>query len=340
MGSAKDKKGKAAKEQKRVNPAKKAIVPKTIKLPEMKPKGQKGNKKKSILVTLLAAFMVPVILMITLGIVSYNTASSGIVDKYKESAESTVSAVGDYFDLVCDNISGKALEMITNSDVGDYYDKYYGEKDSKAMEAFRNAKSIVSNAKSTNRNIYSCTIIPEGGGYLSTISGGMTDTPMADFGNTAEGQYFINNNTQRNKWLGYQTYLDSNMQSKQENYALVYYQRLSRANAYVVMAVDMSVAEEMLGQIDFGKDSVKALVSSDGREVSFVQMTDSLTNSPAEEETENGEVPEEETAEQAKLWFVGSDFYESTKEAEETGHMDVKIDGKKYVYIFLKEGII
>lgn len=336
MGMAKDKKEKVVKESKRVKAAKKVTLPKKIKLPETKRKEQKNSKKKSILVTLLAAFMVPVVLMIALGIVSYNTASSGIVDKYKESAESTISAVGDYFELVCENISGKALEMVTDSDVGDYYDKFYEKKDAKAMEAFRNAKSIVRNAKSTNRNVYSCTIIPEGGGYLSTISGSMSDAPVADFGNTAEGQYFVNNNSQRNKWLGYQTYLDSNMQSKQENYAMVYYQRFSKANAYLVMAVDMSVAEEMLGQIDFGKDSVKALVSSDGREVSFVQQTESLTG---EEAAIEEQATEEQDAEAVvKQWFVGSGFYESTKEAEETGHMDVKIDGRKYVYIYTPVG--
>lgn len=334
----KEKKLKAAKEPKKVKMPKESKMPKAMK-PIKKGKAAsktdfkemlagmkdlRGTNKKSILGTLLAAFMVPVVLMIALGIVSYNTASSGIVDKYKESAESTVSAVGDYFDLVCTNISGKALEMITNSDVGDYYDKYYGKKDADAMEAFRNAKSIISNAKSTNQNIYSCTIIPEGGAYLSTLSGGMTDTPMADFTNTAEGQYFVANSTQRNKWLGYQTYLDENMQSKQENYALVYYQRLSRADAYVAMSVDMSVAEEMLSKIDFGEGSIKALVSSDGREVVFVQQAEST----------------EETAEAvaAKPWFVGNEFYETTKEAEETGHMDVKIDGKKYVYIYTPVG--
>ena len=337
----KEKKPKAVKEPK-VKESKKVKLPKADKAagkPDFKEmlaglKGLRGNNKKSILGTLLAAFMVPVVLMIALGIVSYNTASSGIVEKYKESAESTVSAVGDYFDLVCTNISGKALEMITNSDVGDYYDKYYGKKEGKAMEAFRNAKSIISNAKSTNQNIYSCTVIPEGGAYLSTLSGGMTETPMADFSNTAEGQYFVTNNTQRNKWLGYQTYLDENMQSKQENYALVYYQRLSRADAYIAMALDISVAEEMLGQIDFGKGSVKALVSSDGREISFEQLTDSIEEAEAAD-TAEAAVSDEGSSEQ---WFVGREFYESTKEAEETGHMDVRVDGKKYVYIYTPVG--
>ena len=338
----------ASKKEKKIKLPKLPKLPKTAKVKKQKKeaarpdfkemlaglKNLRGSNKKSILGTLLVAFMVPVVLMITLGVVSYHTASSGIVDKYKESAQSTVSAVGDYFNLVCTNISNKALEMITNSDVGDYYDKYYGKQESKALETFRSAKSDIGNAKSTNKNIYSCTVIPEAGAYLSTLSGGMTETPMADFSNTAEGQYFVANSTQRNRWMGYQTYLDDNMQSKQEKYAMVYYQKLSKSDAYLVMSLDISVAEKMLGEMDFGKGSVKALVTYDGREVTFEQKTDN----PAEADGEKAASAEEDEAAAVKQWFVGSDFYESTKEAEEAGYMDVKIDGKKYVYIYTPVG--
>ena len=338
----------ASKKEKKIKLPKLPKLPKTAKVKKQKKeaarpdfkemlaglKNLRGSNKKSILGTLLVAFMVPVVLMITLGVVSYHTASSGIVDKYKESAQSTVSAVGDYFNLVCTNISNKALEMITNSDVGDYYDKYYGKQESKALETFRSAKSDIGNAKSTNKNIYSCTVIPEAGAYLSTLSGGMTETPMADFSNTAEGQYFVANSTQRNRWMGYQTYLDDNMQSKQEKYAMVYYQKFSKSDAYLVMSLDISVAEKMLGEMDFGKGSVKALVTYDGREVAFEQKTDN----PAEADGEKAASAEEDEAAAVKQWFVGSDFYESTKEAEEAGYMDVKIDGKKYVYIYTPVG--
>ena len=338
----------ASKKEKKIKLPKLPKLPKTAKVKKQKKeaarpdfkemlaglKNLRGSNKKSILGTLLVAFMVPVVLMITLGVVSYRTASSGIVDKYKESAQSTVSAVGDYFNLVCTNISNKALEMITNSDVGDYYDKYYGKQESKALETFRSAKSDIGNAKSTNKNIYSCTVIPEAGAYLSTLSGGMTETPMADFSNTAEGQYFAANSTQRNRWMGYQTYLDDNMQSKQEKYAMVYYQKFSKSDAYLVMSLDISVAEKMMGEMDFGKGSVKALVTYDGSEVTVEQKTDN----PAEADGEKAASAEEDEAAAAKQWFVGSDFYESTKEAEEAGYMDVKIDGKKYVYIYTPVG--
>ena len=322
----------ASKKEKKIKLPKLSKLPKTDKVKKQKKEAARpdfkkmlaglknlgGSNKKSIFSTLLVAFMVQVVLMIALGVVSYRTASSG-------------SAVGDYFNLVCTNISNKAVEMITNSDVGDYYDKYYGKQESKALETFRSAKSDIGNAKSTNKNIYSCTVIPEGGAYLSTLSGGMTETPVADFSNTAEGQYFAANSTQRNRWLGYQTYLDDNMQSKQEKYAMVYYQKFSNSDAYLVMSLDISVAEKMLGEIDFGKGSVKALVTADGREVAFEQKTDN----PAEADAVSDE---KEEAADAKQWFVGSDFYESTKEAEEPGYMDVKINGKKYVYIYTPVG--
>ena len=339
MASKKEKKIKLPKLPKLPKAAKVKKQKKEVVRPDFKAmlgglKNLRGSNKKSILGTLLIAFMVPVVLMIALGVVSYSTASSGIVDKYKESAQSTVSAVGDYFNLVCTNISNKALEMITNSDVGDYYDKYYGKQESKALETFRSAKSDIGNAKSTNKNIYSCTVIPEGGAYLSTLSGGMTETPMADFSNTAEGQYFVANSTLRNRWMGYQTYLDDNMQSKQEKYAMVYYQKFSKSDAYLVMSLDISVAEKMLGEIDFGKGSVKALVTADGREVAFEQKTDN----PAEADEGKAASDKEDEDADAKQWFVGSEFYESTKEAEEPGYMDVKINGKKYVYIYTPVG--
>lgn len=49
-----------------------------------------------------SSFALPVVLMIVLGVISYNIASTVVTTKYKESALATVEAVGDYFGLVCD----------------------------------------------------------------------------------------------------------------------------------------------------------------------------------------------------------------------------------------------
>lgn len=280
-------------------------------------KDVRGGSKRSIMQTLLAAFLVPVVMMIVLGLVSYNTAASGIISKYEASAMSTVSAVADYCSLICDSISSKALEMVTNSDVGDYYDRYYKSQDMKSIEAFRSSKSIIGNARSTNKYMYSCSIIPEGGSYLSTLTGSMTENPYADFTGTPEGTYFSENPTIRSGWMGYHSYLDEHLNSTSEKYAVAFYQKLLKTNSTIVMDIEMSVAMDMLSRMDFGDGSIRALVSMDGREVISVQGSE-------EEVTET--------------YFVGNEFYETSRASGEGGSEEIRLNGKEYVYIYAPVG--
>lgn len=294
------------------------------------PKGQKlqallaavkegfaGSEKgsRSIMQTLFMAFMVPVIMMVILGIVCYNMASSGMLSKYSESAVSTVSAVGNYCELVCDSLSKKALEMISNGDVADYYNKGYRKQSAESMEQFRNSKTILGNMRATNSYIYSYSVIPdEGGSFLSSLTGAMSDNPQQDFVASAEGQYFTENSTIRNAWLGYHSYIDGVMNnSSPENYSMTFFQKFTKSEAYLVMDISMETTTEMLGQMDFGKNSIRALVSPDGREVVLIQGKE--------------DEPVEDT------YFVGQSFFEESREWEGADSRDVKIDGKKYVYI-------
>lgn len=275
--------------------------------------GAKGSR--SIMQTLFLAFMVPVVMMIVLGVVSYNMASSGMLSKYSDSAVSTVSAVGNYCELVCDSLSTKALELISTGDVSDYYNKGYRKQDADSMEAFRNSKTILSNMRSTNAYIYSYSVIPdEGGSFLSSLTGAMTETPLQDFNASAEGQYFANNSTARNAWLGYHSYIDGAMNNSTTNdYSMAFYQKFAKSDAYLIMDISMETTKEMLSQMDFGNNSIKALVSPDGREVVMIQGKE--------------DQPVEGT------YFVGQDFFEESKTWEAAGSKEVKIGGKKYVYI-------
>lgn len=273
----------------------------------------KGNTKHSIMQTLLAGFLVPVVMMIILGVVCYNTAASGMISKYQESAESTVTAVGNYFDLICTSVSSKALELIGDGDVADYYGKYYKKQDAQSMESMRNARTLLGNAKATNKYMYSYSVVPDGGTYLTSLTGAMSDNPYEDFKASTEGQYFVENSTARNAWLGYHTYLDESLNSLPKNYAIAFYQRLAKGDSYLIFDVDMNVVMTMLEQMDFGDGTIKALVSKDGREVVSIQGKE-----------------EEEITEQ---YFVGQKYYEETKDTEESVAKSVRYNGKRYSYI-------
>ncbi len=273
----------------------------------------KGNSKRSIMQTLLMGFLVPVIMMIVLGVVCYNTAASGMISKYQESAESTVSAVGNYCNLICTSISSKALELIGKGDAADYFDRYYKKQDAQAIETLRNAKTLLGNVKATNCYIYSYSVIPEGGAYLTSLTGSMTENPHDDFTASAEGQFLTENKTIRNAWLGYHSYIDSHLNSQEKNYAISFYQRFAKSDSYLVLDIDMNVVMDMLSQMDFGDGTIRAMVSGDGREIVSIQGRE-------EEEIE-------------EIYFLGQDFFEKSKELEEPFSTDVKIAGKRYVYL-------
>lgn len=273
----------------------------------------RGGSKRSIMQTLLIGFLVPVAMMIILGVVCYNTAASGMVSKYQESAESTVSAVGNYCSLVCSSISSKALELIGSGDVAEYFERYYKKQDMESIEKMRNAKTLLGNAKNTNKYMFSYSVVPEGGAYLTSLTGSMSDNPHDDFLASQEGQYLAENKTIRNAWLGYHSYLDENLSSKEDDYAIAFYQRFARGDSYLIFDISMDVIKDMLAQMDFGEGTVRAIVSTDGREIVSIQGK------------------EDEAVEDT--WFVGQSFFENSREQEETTSQNVKVNGKNYVYL-------
>lgn len=122
----------------------------------------------------------------------------------------------------------------------------------------------------------------------------------------------------KHKWMGYHTYIDTNLSSSPDRYALVFYQKILKGDTTVVMDVDMNVIMEMLARMDFGEGSIRALISTDGREIISIQGRE-------------GEIPE-------KAYFVGNSYYEDTREAQEAGSMEVEAEGEEYVYIYAPVG--
>ncbi len=286
----------------------------------------RGAGARSIMRTLIGAFLAPVALMVVLGVVSYNRAASGILSKYNESALSTVSAMGDYCGLLCDTVASKALEVSTNTTLVEYYNYVkLGKQDYTVMESLRDSKTVVANVKSINKFLYSCSVIPESGSYLTTLVGSMSENPFEDFMATEEGKFFRENASARNKWMGYHTYLDEHTNSSPDKYGLAFYQKVFQNDNYVVMDIDMAVVMEMLSKMDFGDGSIRALVSGDGREIISIQK--------------EGEEGEEEASQAEDIaYFTGRSYFEDTRQALEAGSQEIALEGEQYVYVYSPVG--
>jgi len=306
-GKVKSKKEKAEK----VKPAKKQKVKKT--------RASKTGRKRSIRNTLMGAFAIPVILMIIFGVVSYNIASTTVMDKSKDSTLSTVEAVGDYMQLVTTTLENKAVELTTNNSIKDYYAIYYrnGNSDD-AITTLKESRNLITNLPVSISHMYSCSIISEKANCLTSLQGGLGENPYAGFAASPEGEYLAENTSLRSAWMGYHSFLDGQAISTPNNYCMTFYQRLVAKNTVMIIDVNMSVFDQIIDNMDFGEGSIKALISPDGREVTAIQGQEGLAES---------------------TYFVEKDYFEEIKGTTEAGvRDDIVLDGVKYVYIYTPVG--
>lgn len=301
--------------------------PQSIKLPDIKLlKGEKqtGDNQKSsgIMGTLIKAFMVPIVLIVILGTVSYMTASGTIKNKVEESSKSTIGAMSMYCDLMTSTVSSKALELVVSEDLSSYYEYYYKKTDDpKAMEYWRAGKKTLLQIKSSVQYLYSFSIIPEGGTYLTSITGSLGDNVYEEFVASPQGQYFKEHSTLKTGWFGYHTYLDEKMGVSPDKYGLAYFQKFLKADTYLILDITMEAIEEMLAEMDLGENSIKALVTMDGREIIRVQQKDG-------DVAFEGEGPV----------FTDKAYYQNSLGAEEVGGEYVEYAGDKWLYIYAPVG--
>lgn len=291
------------------------------KLELLKKLGKSSAASTSIMAVLIKAFLVPILLIVILGLVSYKTASGTIKNKVEESSESTIQAMSMYCELLTGNVSSKALEVVVGDDMASYYEVYYKQNDSKAMQYWRDAKKNLLQINSSVKYMYGYHVIPENGTYITSATGSMGEDVYQGFMESKEGKYFAENSSQKNAWMGYHSFLDERLNISKDEYALVFFQRFLRANTYLVLDIKTETIEQMLENMDFGNNSIKALISSDGREVVRIQ-------------TKDGGVKPEGT----EPIFTDKQFYTESRSAEGAGAEYVRHNGDTYLYVYAPVG--
>lgn len=279
---------------------------------------KKSTKKTGkIAYTLIGAFLVPVVLIIILGVLSYQTASKNIKNQYQQSVASAVDTVSEYCHLLCNTIENKVTEIVSNDIFTSYYAKYAGTTDSEAMGVMRDAQVLLTAAKGTCSYIYSYNVISEKGGNITSASGIIPETAYDDFIKTKEAQRITG---VQGVWSGYHTFLDDTLNIPKESYGMSYTKALVKGEGYITFDITYSEISNMLDGINEGKGSFSALVTTDDREV--IVADDDTLASLAEDETV----------------FVGTDYIETAFASDEPGSTYVTFHGKSYLFSYAQVG--
>lgn len=214
---------------------------------------------------LALAFSVPIILMIILGIVSYQKSADAIIKEYEKSTAGLVNAVGNYLDVSLSVVSDKSGELLNNEAVTGYYESKKELSRSENTELLNLAKKQVLLVKSTSSVISHIHVFGEKGNPYSTAINPPQDA-YAKFLETEMGKSFMAS-TERNKWIGEHQFLDDMLLGRQGSYAISIMRKLPLKDGVLFMDISSDYVVKSFENVDLGKGSIIGFVTADGKEV-------------------------------------------------------------------------
>ena len=270
-------------------------------------------KKKNIFVKLLGAFLVPIVMMIVLGVVSYETASKSTMEKYEQSAGSTVVSVAEYMKLLTQTVESGTTELLTSDQVKNYFGMNAGSKDkNKEATSYNEMKDLI--LKQTSSTKYTANVhefAQLGRPVSSTTKDSPTKVAFPDGAYDEflkrEGAVF-EDSTVKSIWMGTHPYIDETTGITTDNYAFSFVKRFTTGKGFLTIDIKMDTVAEVLGKMDFGKGSSASIVTADGREINI----------------QNGEVTD------AKL-YQGLDL--TPAEGKDSVSEYVAVGGRKYLLL-------
>lgn len=234
--------------------------------------GQLGSRamvSNSIRMQLILAFLVPIVLIVMLGFISYSNTSKTAISLASQSSKTAMESSGKYLELVLESIADQASQICTDADVQEYYTKSWKLNDiddSLLMSQVANkVTSRLSLASSFNKNILSAVILSNVDSALSFFSA-YTYADVKDFSFIK----ILEQNQTNGVWFGWHKELDDLNQKASDHYSLTYMKLVRNLNSMdtvglLIIDVKPETIVDLVSGIDLGKNKVIYIVNPDGR---------------------------------------------------------------------------
>lgn len=269
------------------------------------------QRRSSIAVKLILSFLIPIAFVITIGVASYQKASSSIIKNYEDSSLQAMKMTSEYMNFGFGVVESKGVQYINDSNIKKYFSGVSSITEAAKYKTNIKDKLLseqVSDALIENIHILSDKVTP-----LSTAS--KTEGNMYSSFLATEGGSRLLEKSDAKYWIGSNEYLDSAMGLDSKGYAFRYICGTSLSSACVIFDISTSALEDILANLDFGSGSIVEFITPDGREL-------------LKSQEENG-----------AFSLSQEEFYQQAFQSEQTDISKMVVfEGKAYLFINSKIG--
>lgn len=321
MGKTKD--GMFKEKAKKVKPEKEKMKKvKTEKVKKTKENTGIGKKvkRKKIGTTIILLYSIPIVLIIALGVSSYQMASETIMGKYEESVNSASSSMNTSLTFLCENVSAKAIEVYMNDGFKAFYNiKEEGTGDHLGRQQLVDGLTYM---KASAEFIGNYFVYSKLGGNLY---------PVATNATYIDNLYEVVNEgveesptVKSGYWIGSHEAIDRAMGYEEVDYAFSYVINFKypKNRGTFIVDVNRNYIENWLSGLNFGEDSIVGIAVGDGNEV----LLQGRKGEGSEIEMLRYE-PEQKV-------FTEADFFVQAAESKTAGTQYVMLGGERYLFVY------
>lgn len=286
------------------------------------------DKKKNVFgfrFKLIMAFLVPVVLIIIVGAVSYSRSKATIIRNYEETTQGNMDNSAMYFDLLMTDIESKSTQIANNENLIFYYARYGSYSIAEANAFFTDAKSAIATIVHSSDGIYNAYAFGKEGVPISTLSKEPTADIYNNFMESDEakrwGEMAVSSSGRKAAWLGYHDTIDQATTASPEYYAASFVRTFSKGEGYIVIDLFKKEVEEVLANSISNDGALSIFITSDGR-----QTVAGGTDISTEQLADMANISEEE-------------FYKKTLASEEKSGFDyIEFMDESSLFVFSKIG--
>lgn len=291
-------------------------------------KGRRSDRKKlrlfsGIRFKITMAFIVPVVLMIGLGVISYNRSAEALTSNYESSSKSTLDTAASYMNLIIETIRTTSYDISVSTIAREYYGQTYAKDAYKESTVFSTLRTEIESRKIANKYIRNIAFVANYGNAISTALSYLDDSiyenvRKLDCAKRTDKEDFI--------WLGNHTELDEYIGTSRYAFGIMRkaYNMMFRQVGYIIVDVDYDEIASHLASINMGENAILALITPDGREISYKNIPVS------DEEGQSNDSLDTE-------YIVNSELYDKILASEENdGSEYVEYNGEKYLLLYNK----
>lgn len=273
---------------------------------------------KSIRIKLVAAFLIPIVLIIVQGTASFINTSSSATSNATQSSLNTIGSSGQYLEVVMQTIENYSLQIFADSDVQDYLSGRSSKTILEMAGLNSNIKKTLLNLSTFSPQISNITLIPSDGeisGISTMVS--IAGTSLEQF--TGSSMYkSLEASDKFANWFGKHPELDELNKNSIAGYSLSY-----------VRLIKSTVTNNIAGMlvIDIKPDTIKNLQSriklADSQLIYIISPDERIISDGKDDTSDNS--------------IIKQDFYKKLLSSEKTsGSENVSYNDAEYLMTYSK----